>query len=38
MACELGADEGEDAFKRALKAIAKAPGAKAKKAAKRRKR
>lgn len=30
--------EGEEAFKRALRVVAKAPGAKAKKAAKKRKR
>ena len=35
---EHGADEGDDAFKRALRAVVKAPGAKAKKAAKKRKR
>jgi hypothetical protein len=35
---EHGADEDDKAFKRALKVVAKAPGAPAKKAAKKRKR
>ena len=35
---ELGTDESEDAFQRVVRKIASAPGAKAKKAAKKRKR
>ena len=35
---ELGADGDADVFRRAVRAVAKAPGAKAKKAAKKRKR
>ncbi len=35
---EMGADDDDKAFKRALSTVAKAPGAKAKKAAKKRKR
>jgi hypothetical protein len=38
MARELGASESEATFRRALRTVAKAPGAKAKKAAKKPKR
>ena len=37
-ASEHGADSDADVFRRAVRAVAKAPGAKAKKAAKKRKR